>query len=44
MDWRIDLLAQCGYQIVSLSGEYCRACRNDRDIMLRWDGERWLVL
>jgi hypothetical protein len=44
MDWRLDLLAKCGYQIVSISGIYCRACRDDRDVVLRWDGERWLVL
>lgn len=44
MDWRCVLLSNVGYQIVSVSGEYVRACRNGRDEILRWDGEDWVVL
>lgn len=44
MDYQCWLLAQSGYQIIWVSGAYCRACRNDRDVILRWDGEGWLAL
>ena len=44
MEWRFHLLTSCGYEIVCASGEYCRACRDCHDVILRWDGETWLVL
>lgn len=44
MDWKYFLLVESGFQIVTCSGAYCRACRDGRDLILRWDGERWLAL
>lgn len=44
MDWRCKLLSEIGYEIVSQSGNYVRASRNDQDFILRWDGERWLFV
>lgn len=44
MDPRVGLLAAIGYQIVWISGAYCRAQREDHDTLFRWDGERWLAL
>ncbi|MFO0948877.1 MAG: hypothetical protein U1D30_23685 [Planctomycetota bacterium] len=44
MDWKAKQLADIGYQIVSLSGDYCCAIRGDREVMLKWDGESWIVL
>ena len=44
VDWKAKQLADIGYQIVSLSGDYCCAIRGDREVMLKWDGESWIVL
>lgn len=43
MDWKFSLLSDCGYQIVWAAGQYCRACRDGRDMILQWDGERWIA-
>lgn len=37
-------LAEWGYTIVALSGDYCRASRGGADFLLRWDGEAWVVM
>jgi hypothetical protein len=44
MDWKTDLLAQSGYVVVDMNGTYCRAFHLGAEVLLRWDGERWLVL
>jgi hypothetical protein len=44
MNWTHHLLANNGYQIVWSSGQYCRAMREGRDMLLRWTGEQWIVM
>lgn len=44
MDWKAKQLADIGYQIVHLSGDYCCAIHGEREVMLKWDGESWIVL
>lgn len=44
MDWKCHVLKECGYDIVWTNGHYCRACRDNRDVLLRWNGEIWTVV
>lgn len=44
MDWKIHLLASNGYEIVNVNGSYCLAFHGEQEVLLRWDGEQWLVL
>lgn len=44
METNLKQLSEIGYQVVWFAGSYCRACQGDRDVILRWNGERWLVL
>jgi hypothetical protein len=44
MESKYQLLQACGYQIVWASGSYCRACLDQRDVMLRWDGACWVMM
>ena len=44
MSQRQQLLADSGFLLVSVSGEYCRAIRDGRDCILRWDGEHWVMV
>jgi hypothetical protein len=43
MDWKYSLLAASGYQILAFSGFYCQACWGEQYVLLRWNGERWLL-
>ncbi|QDU60658.1 hypothetical protein Pan216_15060 [Planctomycetes bacterium Pan216] len=43
MDWKSQLLVNHGYQVVWMSEDYCCACRDGRDVIFRWSGERWVV-
>lgn len=40
----LHLLAQEGFTILATAGCYCRAERDQHVVLLRWDGETWLVL
>lgn len=44
MDWRSQVLLQCGYQVLSQSGDYCLAYRDNHDIILKWDGQAWIIV
>lgn len=44
MDGNCWMLRAAGYDIVWLSGSYCRACHCGRDVLLRWNGEDWIVV
>lgn len=44
MDTRSLLLVETGYRVLSLAGNYCLAMREDAEVILRWDGEKWLLL
>lgn len=44
MDWKCYLLARNGYEIVNVNGSYCLAFHSGQEVLLRWNGERWLIL
>lgn len=44
MDSKCNLLVEHGYHIVWMAGNYCRAWRENQDLLLRWDGDHWVVL
>ena len=43
METRFRNLTDSGFQLVWAAGDYCQACRDERDFILRWDGEHWVV-
>jgi len=44
MNANYHVLANWGYSIIWTAGEYCQAIRDERDVTLRWNGERWMEL
>ena len=44
MGMSVNELSAVGFQIVGLAGLYCRAYRDNQDFLLRWEGDKWVVL
>lgn len=44
MESKWELLRSEGYELIAAAGCYCRAMREEHEVLLRWDGEEWIVM
>ena len=42
MDQRLQGLCSSGFQLMWAAGPYCRICRDEREVLLRWDVDHWV--